>query len=168
MRPPMRRSPSPQLHRESINLTTTASKASQKVDNVHNLDPGEYRHVPEKPPTPEPIDPGHFECFPLSTSLNSALNDMFLPVLQLRLKYRISWAGAKLLHAEITARQITEAEALNTFSVEVANADDEECFMKGLPPDSLNSVHERGHLNIQLSCPLILGVSPLDFLGIRC
>ena len=60
------------------------------------------------------------------------------------------WAGAKLLHAEITARQITEAEALNIFSVEVADADDEECFMKGVPPDSLNSVHERGHLNLPL------------------
>ena len=125
-------------------------RQAKKSTTSNNLGPGEYRRVPEKPPTPEPIDPGRFERFSLSTSLNSALNDMFLPVLQLRLKYGIGWAGAELLHAEITARQITKAEALTIFSVEVADADDEERFMKGLPPDSLNSVRERGHLNLPL------------------
>ena len=104
----------------------------------------------EKPPTPEPVDPGRFERFSLSTSLNSALNDMFLPVLQLRLKYGIGWAGAELLHAEITARQITEADALDIFSVEVVEADDEERFMKGLPLDPLTGVHQSGHLNLPL------------------
>jgi ubiquitin-conjugating enzyme E2 Q len=113
-------------------------------------DPDTWVIPPEKPPTPEPIDPGRFERFSLSTSLNSALNDMFLPVLQLRLKYGIGWAGAELLHAEITARQITEAEALNIFSVEVVDADDEERFMKGLPPDPLNGVRQSGYLNLPL------------------
>jgi len=60
------------------------------------------------------------------------------------------WAGAELLHAEITARQITEADALDIFSVEVAEADDEERFMKGLPLDPLSGVRQSGHLNLPL------------------
>jgi ubiquitin-conjugating enzyme E2 Q len=113
-------------------------------------DPDTWVIPQEKPPTPEPIDPGRFERFSLTTSLNSALNDMFLPVLQLRLKYGIGWAGAELLHAEITARQITEADALDIFSVEVAEADDEERFMKGLPLDPLKGMRQDGHLNLPL------------------
>jgi len=113
-------------------------------------DPETWVIPPEKPPTPEPVDPGRFERFSLSTSLNSALNDMFLPVLQLRLKYGIGWAGAELLHAEITARQITEADALSIFSVEIAEVDDEERFMKGLPLDPLKGVRQEGHLNLPL------------------
>lgn len=113
-------------------------------------DPETWVIPQEKPPTPEPVDPGRFERFSLSTSLNSALNDVFLPVLSLRLKYGIGWAGAELLHAEITARQITESDALDIFSVEVAGADDEERAMRGLPLDPLEGVHQDGHLNLPL------------------
>lgn len=49
-------------------------------------------------------NPSHFH-FSLSTSLEPLLQDRFLKALQLRLEYKIGWAGAELLAAECVKRQ---------------------------------------------------------------
>lgn len=56
-------------------------------------------------PNLEEIDPGHLERFSLSTSLESVLQNLFLPVLRLRLKYQLGWAGAEALLAGVETLQ---------------------------------------------------------------
>lgn len=59
----------------------------------------------ETTPEFEETDPGHLEKFSLSTSLESVLQNLFLPVLRLRLKYQLGWAGAEALHADVETLQ---------------------------------------------------------------
>lgn len=61
----------------------------------------------ERAPTPEPeeTDLGRLERFSLSTSLESVLQNLFLPVLRLRLKYNLGWAGAETLLADVETLQ---------------------------------------------------------------
>jgi len=56
-------------------------------------------------PEPEEADPSHLERFSLSTSLESVLQNLFLPVLRLRLKYQLGWAGAETLLADVETLQ---------------------------------------------------------------
>ena len=91
-------------------------------------------------PEPEETDPGHLERFSLSTSLESVLHNLFLPVLRLRLKYQLGWAGAETLLADVETLQ-QSPDALFIFREhECRRADAAEIEMRrsyALPSDPL-------------------------------
>ena len=96
--------------------------------------------IAEKEPTPEPEithDPGRFDRFSLSTSLNSLLNDSLITLIQLRLRFGIGWAGAEVLLAEQSAKQISAEQAYNNIDYLVSAADKEERSVALLPIDPL-------------------------------
>ena len=96
--------------------------------------------LPEKEPTPElepTNDPGRFDKFSLSTSLNSLLNDSLIPVIQLRLRFGIGWAGAEVLLAEQTEKQIPAEQAYKVMVETIEAADAEERGIAHLPMDPL-------------------------------
>lgn len=51
------------------------------------------------------VDPGCFERFSLSASLESLLENRFMRVLQFRIKFNLGWAGAEVLLAEVERSQ---------------------------------------------------------------
>jgi ubiquitin-conjugating enzyme E2 Q len=110
----------------------------------------------EKEPTPElepTNEPGRFDKFSLSTSLNSLLNDSLIPLIQLRLKFGIGWAGAEVLFAEQTEKQISSEQAYSHMADEITAADTEERGIAHLPIDTLMDSHQgngEGSINLPL------------------
>lgn len=95
-------------------------------------------YLPEKEPEPElepSLEPGRFDKFSLSTSLNSLLNDSLLSLIQLRMKFGIGWAGAEMLLAEQTARQVPAEHAYAAIVEKIEAADHEERLIAHLPVD---------------------------------
>lgn len=108
----------------------------------------------EQVPTPEPeeMDFGHLERFGLSTSLESVLQNLFLPVLRLRLKYQLGWAGAETLLADVETLQ-QSPEVLFAYREEDCRRSDEaEVEMSrsyALPADPLSVANRQvGVLNL--------------------
>lgn len=96
--------------------------------------------IPEREPTPElepTNEPGRFDKFSLSTSLNSLLNDSLIPLIQLRLRFGIGWAGAEVLFAEQTEKQISAEMAYRNLAESIEAADIEERGIAHLPMDPL-------------------------------
>lgn len=64
---------------------------------------------PEPPQLPEevPQDDGRFEKFSLSSSLESLLDQWLVRLVQLRLKFKLGWAGAEFLLSEVEKQQTT-------------------------------------------------------------
>jgi ubiquitin-conjugating enzyme E2 Q len=99
----------------------------------------------ERIPTPEPpeeADLGRLERFGLSTSLESVLQNLFLPVLRLRLKYHLGWAGAETLHAAVETLQQDPDVLFAYLEEECRRADAAELEMSrsyALPTDPLFS-----------------------------
>ena len=108
-----------------------------------DLNPGDEDDIqPERTPTPDPedTDPGHLERFSLSTSLESVLQNLFLPALRLRLKYQLGWAGAETLLAEVETLQQVPETLFAIREYECRRADAAEMEMRGsyaLPSDPL-------------------------------
>lgn len=103
----------------------------------------------ERPATPEfeDTDPGHLEGFGLSTSLESVLQNLFLPVLRLRSKFRLEWAGAEMLLADVETLQQTPDALLAYREQDYRRADLAEMEMRGsyaLPSDPLTDGNKRG------------------------
>ena len=88
-------------------LKTLEEPIQQPSELLGTDDEDEDDFQQERVPTPEPeeIDPGHLERFSLSTSLESVLQNLFLPILRLRLKYNLGWAGAETLLADVETLQ---------------------------------------------------------------
>ena len=84
-----------------------AEEPMQQPPELLNTDEDEDDFEQERVPTPEPedVDPGHLERFGMSTSLESVLQNLFLPILRLRLKYQLGWAGAETLLAYVETLQ---------------------------------------------------------------
>lgn len=104
---------------------------------------GEQTPVPEL----EETDPGHLERFSLSTSLESVLQNLFLPVLRLRLKYQLGWAGAETLLADVETLQQSPDILFVSREQECRRADDAEMEMRGsyaLPSDPLIDGNKHG------------------------
>jgi ubiquitin-conjugating enzyme E2 Q len=59
--------------------------------------------IPDPPVEDE--DFGRFEKFSLSSPLESLLNEVFVRVLQLRIKFKLGWAAAETLQSEIEKTQ---------------------------------------------------------------
>jgi ubiquitin-conjugating enzyme E2 Q len=112
--------------------------------------------IPEKEPTPEPeltLEPGRFDKFSLSTSLNSLLNDSLLSLIQLRLKFGIGWAGAEVLLAEQTARQVPAESIFESLAHQIHMADEEEKGIALLPVDPFLRHSQAGGNDLNL--PLV-------------
>lgn len=85
----------------------TAEEPIQQPLELNSDDEDEDDIQQEQAPTPEPdeTDLGRLERFSLTTSLESVLENLFLPVLRLRLKYHLGWAGAETLLADVETLQ---------------------------------------------------------------
>lgn len=95
-------------------------------------------YLPEKEPEPElepTLEPGRFDKFSLSTSLNSLLNDALLSLIQLRMKFGIGWAGAEILLDEQRARQLPVEDVYAAIIERIEAADYEERQIAHLPID---------------------------------
>lgn len=107
-------------------------------------DEDDYDIQQERIPTPEPeeADLGRLERFGLSTSLESVLQNFFLPVLRLRLKYHLGWAGAETLLADVETLQQSSDVLFAYREEECRRADTAEMEMSrsyALPADPLFS-----------------------------
>lgn len=60
----------------------------------------------------EPIDPGRFDNFSLSSSLETLMDQSFLKLVQLRRNFGLGWAGAELLISEVEKSQRKEEDVL--------------------------------------------------------
>jgi ubiquitin-conjugating enzyme E2 Q len=63
----------------------------------------------------EDFDPGRFDHFSLSTSLEALMNQSFLKLVQYRLAFGLNWGGAEKLLNEVEKTQSSPQEALCTF-----------------------------------------------------
>lgn len=60
----------------------------------------------EPPKEEEPEDPGRFDRFSLTSSLESLFQQSFLQLIQLRRRFAIGWAGAELLLSAMEKMQV--------------------------------------------------------------
>jgi ubiquitin-conjugating enzyme E2 Q len=112
--------------------------------------------IPVREPTPElepTMEPGRFDKFSLSTSLESLMNEYLIPLIQLRLRFGIGWAGAEVLLAEQTARQISAEQAYTALEGTIDFVDAEEKGIAHLPLDPFLRPHGSGIEGINL--PLV-------------
>jgi ubiquitin-conjugating enzyme E2 Q len=88
-----------------------AEEKEEEAPDLTMMDDDYYMDYVSAPPpkVEEPEDPGIFERFALSHSLESLLNHNFINILRLRLRFKIAWAGAELMQAVIDRHQ-TRAE----------------------------------------------------------
>ena len=134
----------------------TSEESAQPPPGVVSADDedDEENFQQERAPTPESeeLDPGHLERFSLSTSLESVLQNLFLPALRLRLKYQLGWAGAETLLADVETLQQSPDMLFAFREHECRRADAAEIEMRGsysLPPDPLFDVNKPvGALNL--------------------
>ena len=121
----------------------TFEEPVQPLPEVFNPDDEDEDGIlEERPSTPEleDTDPGHLEKFSLSTSLESVLQNHFLPVLRLRLKYQLGWAGAETLLADVETLQQSPDVLFAYREEECRRADVAEMDMRrsyALPSDPL-------------------------------
>ncbi|KAF8484084.1 hypothetical protein JB92DRAFT_3085748 [Gautieria morchelliformis] len=86
-------------------------------------------------------DPGRFEKFSLSSSLESVLSNL-VPILQLRHRFQIGWAGAEILYAGATKYQQKYEYFFSFHEKDIRTADQEEAQLYqtySLPLDLLTS-----------------------------
>lgn len=89
--------------------------------------------------------------FSLSPSLEALLNDRFMDLLALRVKYSIGWAAAETIMSKVHRLQKTAERVLDDFAEEILAADQEEEELKKsyqLPLDPLTSSQRKDHLNL--------------------
>lgn len=99
----------------------------------------------------EQNDPGRFERFSLSASLESLLENRFLRVLQLRIKFRLGWAGAETLLAEVESSQRGADVLYPQLKKALQAADKREKTLTGsyaLPFDPLKESDENAPINL--------------------
>lgn len=68
----------------------------------------------------EVVDPGRFDRFSLSSSLESLMDQSFLKIVQIRRNFGLGWAGAELLNSEAERLQ-QKADAVFAMSEEVSS-----------------------------------------------
>lgn len=106
------------------------------------------------------VDDNAFERFSLSSSLDSLLDHQFLPVVRLRLKFGLGWAGAETLHMLSQNMQTKPDELYNIYKLEFVKADKEEQSVAkkyALPIDPIKDRDDPAHVNLLLAafCYLI-------------
>lgn len=99
----------------------------------------------------EENDPGRFEKFSLSASLESLLENQFLRVLQLRIKFTLGWAGAEMLLAQVESLQRVADELYPQLKGELRAADKRERLLSmsyTLPLDPLKERDATAPVNL--------------------
>lgn len=95
----------------SAEVDANTGQQQEPEDGIEEEQPTDldFEMGDEQTSTEETASQG-FRPFSLSSSLESLLNGHFLPLLQLRIKYGLGWAGAELLRSEIetTQREATD------------------------------------------------------------
>ncbi|CAA7264437.1 unnamed protein product [Cyclocybe aegerita] len=112
----------------------------------------------------EVADPGRFDRFSMSSSLESLMDASFLKLVQLRRKFGLGWAGAELLHAETEKSQMKDQDVLSWKHKEISNADREERELSrttNLPHDPLIGLGADQPFNLPLTafCYLVRRLS---------
>ncbi|KDR71552.1 hypothetical protein GALMADRAFT_253891 [Galerina marginata CBS 339.88] len=108
----------------------------------------------------EVVDPGRFDRFSLSSSLESLMDQSFLKIVRLRRHFGLGWAGAELLNAEVERSQQKEETILATKGDEIRQADRDERELgrtTNLPHDPLHGLNNNQPFNLPLTafCYLI-------------
>ena len=136
-------------------LKTLEGPIPQLPELLNTDDEDEDDMLQQEPaPTPEPeeTDLGRLERFSLTTSLESVLQNLFLPILRLRLKYQLGWAGAETLLADVETLQQSSDMLFAYREEECRRADAAEVEMArsyALPADPLFHGSKRtGELNL--------------------
>jgi ubiquitin-conjugating enzyme E2 Q len=83
-----------------------AAQKAKMFDYDEDYDEAEHlpaETVPEE--EEEAVDPGRFDRFSLSSSLESLMDQSFLKIVSLRRKFGLGWAGAELLNSEVEKSQ---------------------------------------------------------------
>ncbi|KAI0703481.1 hypothetical protein BC835DRAFT_1028647 [Cytidiella melzeri] len=91
--------------------------------------------------------------FSLSSSLEALINDRFLDLLQLRIKYGLGWAAAEALLSEVHRSQRKAEDVLENHIAEFQQADIEETELAStnrLPPDPFQAPQRKDSLNLPL------------------
>lgn len=94
-----------------IQAEIAAQKAKQ-YDFDADWDEDEPMQEPEVVEEEEVVDPGRFDSFSLSSSLESLMDQSLLKIIQLRRLFGLGWAGAELLNAEVEKSQQTSETVL--------------------------------------------------------
>ncbi|KAL6306618.1 hypothetical protein BKA93DRAFT_773860 [Sparassis latifolia] len=130
-------SPDPELEDEDVEVEETADASDQYLEDFS-----------------EPATETHgFQPFSLSSSLENLLNNYFLKVVQLRLKYELDWASAELLCWEAERSQQPEQVIMKSMGKKMRKAEEEENALSSsynLPPDPLLTAEDKDHLNLPL------------------
>ncbi|EIN06501.1 hypothetical protein PUNSTDRAFT_115057 [Punctularia strigosozonata HHB-11173 SS5] len=104
-------------------------------------------------PEPEEEDIGRFDKFSLSTAMESLLNEVFLHVVQLRIRFKLGWAAAELLRSEAEKKQRKPEEMYEVMKDDLINADWEERRLGNsyrLPYDPLTHTEKGADINLPL------------------
>ncbi|KAH9475092.1 Ubiquitin-conjugating enzyme E2Q-like protein 1 [Psilocybe cubensis] len=112
----------------------------------------------------EPIDPGRFDSFSLSSSLESLMDQSFLKLIQLRRNFGLGWAGAELLISLVEKSQRKEEDVFAMYTNEIRQADHEERGLARttkLPHDPLSDLNPDDPFNLPLTafCYLVRRLS---------
>ncbi|KAF8889407.1 hypothetical protein CPB84DRAFT_1826578 [Gymnopilus junonius] len=115
---------------------------------------------PEVVEEEEVVDPGRFDRFSLSNSLESLMDQSFLKIVQLRRFFGLGWAGAELLNSEVEKSQQTPETVLALKGNEIRKADIDERELArttSLPHDPLMGLGPKDQFNLPLTafCYLI-------------
>lgn len=118
-------------------------------ENGEPLD--DFHSLPVQREPEEENDPGRFERFSLSASLESLLENRFMRVLQLRIKFKLGWAGAEMLLAQVETLQRVADELHPQLKKELRAADKREQVLAIsyiLPYDPLKDRDETAPVNL--------------------
>jgi len=129
----------------------TIEEPIQPPPEVLGIDDEDFEDVIQQEratsPELEETDPGHLERFSMSASLESVLQNLFLPVLRLRLKYQLGWAGAEALLAGVETLQQSPDTLFACREQEYRGTDVTEMEMRSsyaLPSDPLLDGNKHG------------------------
>ncbi|KAF8881664.1 hypothetical protein CPB84DRAFT_1817227 [Gymnopilus junonius] len=142
-----------------IQAEIAAQKAKQYEFDA-DWDEDEPMQEPEVVEEEEVVDPGRFDRFSLSNSLESLMDQSFLKIVQLRRFFGLGWAGAELLNSEVEKSQQTPETVLALKGNEIRKADIDERELArttSLPHDPLMGLGPKDQFNLPLTafCYLI-------------
>ncbi|KAF9566809.1 hypothetical protein CPC08DRAFT_703781 [Agrocybe pediades] len=147
-------------------LRLQAELAAQKAKYDFDDDTGD--EMMQEPVVEEeveiPPDPGRFDSFSLSSSLESLMDQFFLKIVRLRKTFNLGWAGAELLNTEIEKSQkpdeIVHAEKYEEIT-QADRAERELARTTQLPHDPMAGIGHNEAFNLPLTafCYLVRRLS---------
>lgn len=86
-------------------LRLQAEKLAAQIPAVDEWDDQTFDEIPPVVVEEEEEDEGRFERFSLSSSLETLMDQAFFKLVQYRRKFKLGWAGAEALYAEVEKNQ---------------------------------------------------------------